>query len=458
MLCGWALAACSQPTPTIEPTDIPATVTPTPAPTATATLVPDPPALPIDLTEVGPITPTVPINTLTVLGLTYQQSDGNRVANGTGAIGFSTPVDLVLDGIPAWVVGVPVDGGGSIWSAVLTDGRVQSFMQINGNISAINVMPNRLPPGMPPAIVIHRGAPRLLTGPEADASPLSHPVVIGTDPANFAYIANNGDLVVNKGGEVTRLPINALPDGRILLDGTGRLLILAGATGRYAHGVLGDALEAGSIAIVNTDPVEVTQVIDVSPGVIEGISAIWVDTDGDEMREILVTVSDDVEGAKLVVYEEDGSINWQSEPVGRGYRWRHQLVVTAFEAGTGTFIAENVTPHIGGITEFLPLSGADGPVLLSELEGFSTHRLGSRNLDMALAGDLDGDGVTELMIPSENGEYLGAFQMRGGAAYVAWTVRIPAPLSTNLAGVTLLDGNLAIGAGFQNGILRLWLP
>ena len=82
--------------------------------------------------------------------------------------------------------------------------------------------------------------------------------------------------------------------------------------------------------------------------------------------------------------------------------------------------------------------------MISNIKGFSTHRLGSRNLDMAIAGDLDGNGTYELLIPSETDDYLGAFQLQGAFANVAWTVRITAPLSTNLAGVTLLDGTLAI--------------
>ncbi len=190
------LSACVRTAPEATPTLVPATITPIPAPESTSTLVPDPPALPIDLTEVGPITPTVPINTLTVFGYTHQQQDGNRLVDGTGSVGSRNPVDIALNGKPSWVVGVPVDGGGSIWSIVFEDGRVQSIMQLADTIMPIEVQPSRLPAGMPPLMIIHRGAPRLLSPPE-DASILTHPIVIAGDPGNPAYVANNGDLVVN---------------------------------------------------------------------------------------------------------------------------------------------------------------------------------------------------------------------------------------------------------------------
>ena len=457
---GLAFSACSLVSPAATPTAtaIPPTRTSVPLPTSTPTLVPDPPAIPIDLPDVGAITPTLPINTQTVLGLTFQSADGNRIAEGKGSIGLNEPIDIELDGIPAWLVGVPIDQGGSIWSVVLENGQVQSFMVQAEIVTPIRIMPEQLPPGMPPLLLIHRGAPRLFTAPAEDASPLTHPVIIGENPAHFAYIATDGDLVVNLEGEITRLPVNALPDARILQDENGRLLLLTGATDSYAHGVIGDTIEAGSISIIGTNPVRIESEIDVSPRVVEGHSPIWVDLDVDGKREIIVTLADENQGAQIVIFDENGSIKASGPPIGRGYRWRHQLAAIPSGELEPLVFVDNLTPHIEGTTEFYHYDQENGFVVVSNIKGFSTHRLGSRNLDMAIAGDLDGDGSYELLLPSETNDYLGAFQMQGAFANVAWTVRIPAPLSTNLAGVSLLDGTLAIGAGFENGILRLWLP
>jgi hypothetical protein len=45
-----------------------------------------------------------------------------------------------------------------------------------------------------------------------------------------------------------------------------------------------------------------------SDSVIEGVSPIWADIDGDGDREIIVTVSNDQVGAGLVAYDESGAI------------------------------------------------------------------------------------------------------------------------------------------------------
>jgi len=70
----------------------------------------------------------------------------------------------------------------------------------------------------------------------------------------MAYIRSNGDLVVRIGGRSTVLPLNALPDARLLTDEDERLLLLTGATGNYSHGVLGDRIEAQSVTMVSTKP------------------------------------------------------------------------------------------------------------------------------------------------------------------------------------------------------------
>jgi hypothetical protein len=77
---------------------------------------------------------------------------------------------------------------------------------------------------------------------------------------------------------------------------------------------------------------------------------------------------------------------------------------------------------------------------------------------MALAGDFDGDGATELLLPNQARTELGAIRRTADGAEVAWTVPMNGRLSTNLAAVQLANGQLAIGAGREDGILRVWQP
>lgn len=159
---------------------------------------------------------------------------------------------------------------------------------------------------MPPLLAISDDLAQLVIAPQ-DASSLSNPILI---EGTLVYIAANGDVVSHESTSQTRLPIDALPDARILLDEGQHLLVLTGPTNRYDHGVLGDDLEASRITLIETKPeprVLLTIPIE-APDVIEGISAIWADLDQDGIREIIVSLSNDQSGARLAAFREDGTL------------------------------------------------------------------------------------------------------------------------------------------------------
>ena len=452
------ITACS-PEPTLPtPTPQPPTVTPIPPPPVTPTLYTEPPPIPIDLSDVGVITPSVPVADLTLLAYTYQKPNGNRLAPGKGRMTSVLPLDIRLQGEPAWVLGVPVDGDGSIWTVVLTDGRIQAFLVLAGNVTPVIVLPATLPPGMPPLLLLDQGAPSLVTARAEDASPFTHPILIGGDRERLAYIATNGDLVIRQNGEEHRLEINALPDARIMQDNRERLLVYSGASDRYAHAVLGDRFEATQISLVETDPVRLAASISTGDQVAEGIAPIWTDLDDDGDWEIITTLSDDIDGARLVLFNEAGDRLAEGPPAGRGFRWLHQLAAVPLESGSSPVIVDILTPHIGGILELLRWEPGGGLNLLTSVSGYSTHALGSRNLDMALAGDLDGDGIPEILVPSQTRDVLNAFQFQNFSAFTAWSIGLGDRLSTNITGLPYPDGRLAVGLGLAGGILRLWLP
>jgi hypothetical protein len=138
------------------------------------------------------------------------------------------------------------------------------------------------------------------------------------------------------------------------MDEAERLLFLSGPTTRYGHEALGDALEAGSITLVETAPQpRVVLNIDL-PGhmVVEGIAPLWVDLDGDGVREIIVTHSDASQGTQVVVYAETGERIAAGPAIGQGFRGRHQLTVAPFGPDGELELADVLTPHIGGVIEF----------------------------------------------------------------------------------------------------------
>lgn len=392
---------------------------------------------------------------LTAVGYTYHRPDGNRLAAGVGGLPLGETLDIALDGVPRWVVAAPA-GRGSVWMVALEDGRVVTF-RIADRISApVPLAEATLPVGTPPVLAIEGDLrPRLANIIDGEASELSHPVLLADE--RIAYITAGGDLVLlaNVGSE--RLALNALPDARILVDEDERLLLYNRPTNRYDHAVLGDDLEAGGAVLVETQSgLQVVWQIDFAP-VAEGIAPLWVDLDGDGQREIVATLSDAAQGARIAVFTGDGLPLAQGAAIGQGFRWRHQLAIATFAVDEVAEIAVVRTPHIGGIVEFYRRRDAVLDIA-TQLDGYSSHLLGSRNLDMGLAGDFDGDGALELLLPTQDFTRLGAIERTSFGARMEWEVELGGRLATNLAAVRQADGALLVGAGHEGEVLRVWLP
>lgn len=118
-------------------------------------------------------------------------------------------------------------------------------------------------------------------------------------------------------------------------------------------------------------------------------------------------------------------------------------------------LAVMVTPYIGGVVEFYRMREGRLDVV-ARLSGPTSHVNGSRNLDMALASDLDGDGRTELLVLSRGLTTLIGVHRTESGAEEAWSVEIGGRVSTNIAAVETASGGMAIGVGHSNGALRIW--
>jgi hypothetical protein len=389
---------------------------------------------------------------------TYQRPDGNRFVAGKGSMPDTEPLDIPLSGEPLWLLAAPTNEG-SLWVTVLQDGRVEAFRVVGEDVSPITITPPSVTPGAPAALVADQGRPRLLTAPNDDASTTTHAVRVPLPDALVAYVGGAGDLVFWGEEQVDRLAASILPDARLLIDPVGQLLVLTRPTTEYGHGVLGDGIEASGITLIDAAaPARAVLHIEIDPGrVIEGIAPIWTDLSGDGRREIIVTLSDPIHGAQVVAYDETGSLLARGPAIGTGYRWRHQLAVAPFGPDGGLELAAVRTPHIGGVVEFYRLN-EDRLDIVAEVAGYSSHVLGSRNLDAGLAGDFDGDGRIELLVPDQRQENLGAIRRDADGASAAWSIPLGGRLTTNLAAVALPGEGLAVGAGHASHGLRIWLP
>ena len=343
---------------------------------------------------------------------TDHAADGNRVASGRGPVG--SWVDIELEERAAWILPSPSVPGAD-WIIATPDGRVLRVSE-SGRLTSLD----SLPPGVAP--------------------------VVELDEA--------GEIVVSEADAALGGLEGALPDARLVTTSDGHRVALTDATARSSHGVLGDELEAASLTILG--PAGSRRVVEIDhPAVIEGIAPIAADLDSDGADELIVTVSDDRDGARLRAYATDGSLVAESQAIGRGFRWRHQIGAGAVGPDGEIELLSVRTPHIGGIVEAFRLVG-DRLELVATAGGFSSHRIGSANLDMALLADVDGDDRLELVVPTDEMTALGVLRRTPDGFEVVALLPLGARLVTNVAATMDPGGGLVLAAGTDDGRLRVF--
>jgi hypothetical protein len=388
-------------------------------------------------------------------GLTYHRLDGNRFVEGQGALPGVKPVDINFIKPVRWVVGVPV-GGDSLWVVVLADDSVRAVALRGRRASPIaNFEPRQL---AGPPVLVREDRQVSVLEPTGGGSPLTHPTPIPRQQ-RLAYVSTRGRLSLASlwNSRRSEIRLKALPDARVLADETGRLLLLTDPTTRYAHGVLGDSEESASMTLVDaTGKSKIESRIEFpAPYVFEGIAPLWVDWNRDGRREIVATLSSESTGAQLVLYAEDGARLAESPAIGTGNRWRHAIAVAPFGPGGEMELAEVLTPHLGGKVQFFQWR-KNRLERVARLGGYTSHVYGSRNLDMAVAGDFDGDDKIELLLPNQQRDRLAGIRRTASNAEVAWEASLPAPLTSNIGSVLLENGRIVIAVGLADGTLRFW--
>ncbi len=194
---------------------------------------------------------------------------------------------------------------------------------------------------------------------------------------------------------------------------------LSGETGRYRHFVLGGEYEASSI-IAEDAAGRRYRLEAPEDAVFEDRRVRIADLDGDGRNEIAVVISRSSTGSALAVAGlRDGRlvILTETEPNGRANRWLNPSGIGRF-TGTGERqIAIVRTPHLSGVLE---IYGFDGGVLQrrARIEGYSTHRLGSRHQGM-FAVTPKRDGGDLLVVPVLNRRALAVLDFSREAPEVA---------------------------------------
>jgi hypothetical protein len=222
---------------------------------------------------------------------------------------------------------------------------------------------------------------------------------------------------------------NGLPDGLVARHSGGDIVAAwyEDPTERYGHGILGDAIEAGSLVVERADGRVFRHVLS-DRHVFEDRTPRLVDLDGDGKMEVVAIRSSLTEGGAIAVYGlHDGALVEKAVAgsIGTANRWLNVAGIADF-LGTGDRqIAYVKTPHIGGTLIVYRYTG-DSLERVGALGGFSNHAIGAREQRLSAALDLDGDGVPELAVPSADRKRLRLVGFKDGALRDLADIPLPA--------------------------------
>jgi hypothetical protein len=255
-------------------------------------------------------------------------------------------------------------------------------------------------------------------------------------------------------------PEDALPDGRVA-KGTRNIarVWLSEPTTRYDHGILGDAIEAGALTIETRDgKLQTLRLKD--DAVFEDLKPRLADLDGDGHDEVIVVKSYIKRGSALTVVglrkgRDLGryDILAESPPLGGPHRWLNPAGIADFTGDGKLDIALVRQPHAIGELELWRY--ADGKLRkTASLPGYANHIAGTRALAMSAIADFNGDGITDLALPSLDRAHLRIVSFVPNAHDIAG-IALPSKAATNLAAVAKASGPPPIASGLADGTLVL---
>lgn len=190
---------------------------------------------------------------------------------------------------------------------------------------------------------------------------------------------------------------------------------------------------------------------------IETVAPRLADLDGDGADEIIVTTVRAGAGGVLTVltHRESGlAISWQSEAASPGV-WRDAVAVADFDGDQIPEIATVTAGDEDGRLEIWRRDG-NGYALAFSLKGFASHVPGTRTAGVAVATDMDGDGIADLVVPARDRRSLRVVSMAGGEIAEPYRIELPGEVVTAI-GALAVEGRKRpiLVAGVAGGILVL---
>ncbi len=308
------------------------------------------------------------------------------------------------------------------------------------------------------------GRLRSLTGPETRVGPAvslhSRPaclpggrvVAISSDARSLLLLSPDLETIA-------RRPLDALPDGDPVLV-EDAVAVLSHPTQRYRHGILGDEIEAGAVTLLRQDDLAPIATYAVAaPAVIEQRRVAAFPAAG-RYGMLLTRSTPDAGAGVTAIALQGGKLTAvaSAPPIGTRNRWLNLFAVD----GPNAYAVR--TPHLGGPLERFRIAGPRLEVTRYAL-GVTNHRLGSRNLDLALLLPAPEPGdVDVLALPGLDLKQVHVVACTDAGCVPELMLSLGAPLSSNLA-ARWRGSNLVLYAGETDGSLQsfdldasLWQP
>lgn len=144
-------------------------------------------------------------------------------------------------------------------------------------------------------------------------------------------------------------------------------------TTRYPHGVLGDQVEWGTLALALSDGSKRVYTLPARL-VFEDLAPRLVDVTGDDKPEVIVVESDTQMGARLAIYGPQGRID-ATPHIGTRFRWLAPVGAIDLDSDGYVEIAYIDRPHLAKTLRIWRF--ADGRLTeVAALPGLTNHRIG----------------------------------------------------------------------------------
>ena len=179
-------------------------------------------------------------------------------------------------------------------------------------------------------------------------------------------------------------------------------------TTRYAHGILGDAIEFGTLNIV-TDAGKAMTLRLPETRVFEDLEPRLVDVDLDGDSEVVVIESSSTQGARLAIYDESGLVS-ATPYIGRSNRWLAPLGAADLDGDGAIELAYIDRPHLAKTLRIWRFK--DGALShVADRSGLTNHRIGE---DFISGGVTICDGVPQIVSADANWSRIMISQLQDG--------------------------------------------